>query len=203
MFVVRCTGTGEAVIIDAANEHELLARGVARHRRPARAHHARALGPHPGRHRDARRRDRRRDRRRRRRDAAGLRLRDRRRRSDRRGRPPLPHDPQSRPHPRFHLVPARGPPAALHRRHPLPRRARQHRDARGRTSPQIIESIDRRLFTLAPDCSCCPATASTPPSAPSARTSRSGSTAGSRSRDAAHSDSTERRPESPFDTGWH
>ncbi len=39
---------------------------------------------------------------------------------------------------------------------------------------QIIDSIDRRLFTLPPDLRSSPATASTPPSAPNARTSRSG-----------------------------
>jgi glyoxylase-like metal-dependent hydrolase (beta-lactamase superfamily II) len=43
VFVVRCTSTGEAVIIDAANEHELLF-DVARHWRTPRTHHARALG---------------------------------------------------------------------------------------------------------------------------------------------------------------
>ena len=40
----------------------------------------------------------------------------------------------------------------------------------------IIESVDRRLFTLPPTRSCSPATATAPRSAPSAPTCRSGST---------------------------
>ncbi len=43
---------------------------------------------------------------------------------------------------------------------------------------RIIRSIDERLFSALPSrhASCCPATATTPPSAPSSPTSRSGST---------------------------
>ena len=64
---------------------------------------------------------------------------------------------------------------------------------------QIIESIDRRLFTLPADPSCSPATASTPPSAPSARTSRSGSTAAGED----HARASGSRPShARVDRGW-
>ena len=151
VFVVRCTGTGEAVIIDAANEHELLlevsrATGV---RRVLTTHghwdHIQAVeavrdagidvGIAPD---DAV-------------DAARLRLRDPRRRGDRGRRPPAAHHPQPRPHAGLHVVPARGPPHPVQRRHALPRRRPATPSLPGGDFDQIIESIDRRLFTLPAD----------------------------------------------------
>ena len=150
VFVVRCKGTGEAVIIDAANEHELLlevskATGV---RRVLTTHghwdHIQAVEAMrdagidvgiAGEDAD---------------DAARLRLRDPRRRRDRGRRAAAAHHPQPGPHARFHLVPARGPPDPVQRRHPVPRRRRQH-ELPGGNFEQIIESIDRRLFTLPAD----------------------------------------------------
>ena len=51
VFVMRCKATGDAVIVDAANEHDLLLEVVACDRGPAGAHDARPLRPHPGRRR--------------------------------------------------------------------------------------------------------------------------------------------------------
>ena len=49
VFVLRCTETGDAVLLDAANEHELLLELCKRPRRAPGARDPRALGPHPGR----------------------------------------------------------------------------------------------------------------------------------------------------------
>ena len=49
VFVVRCRQTGEAVLIDAANEHERLLELCRAPRRAPSARDARPLGPHPGR----------------------------------------------------------------------------------------------------------------------------------------------------------
>ncbi len=53
VFVVRCRATGEAVLLDAANEHEQLLELCQTPRREAGARDARPLGPHPGGARDA------------------------------------------------------------------------------------------------------------------------------------------------------
>ena len=151
VFVVRCTGTGEAVIIDAANEHELLlevsrATGV---RRVLTTHghwdHIQAVTALRDAGIDVGIADA---------DAAMLPgydflIPD----DDRdRGRRPAPHDdPQPRPHAGLDVVPARGAPGAVHRRHAVPRRAPATRSRAEGDFDQIIESIDRRLFTLDPD----------------------------------------------------
>ena len=49
VFVLRCRETGEAVLIDAANEHEQLLELCQRARRAPGARDPRPLGPHPGR----------------------------------------------------------------------------------------------------------------------------------------------------------
>ena len=69
-----------------------------------------------------------------------------------------------------------GSPIAVQRRHPLPRRPRQH-DLRGRRL-RHHHPVDRQqaVHPARPTRSSCPATATTPPSAPSGPTSRSGST---------------------------
>ena len=54
VFVLRCKATGDAVLLDAANEHEKLLELRAVAQRPPRARDPRALGPHPGRAGDAR-----------------------------------------------------------------------------------------------------------------------------------------------------
>jgi len=82
-----CTGTGDAVIIDAANEHELLLE-VSRPQACAECSPRTATGTTPGGRGRARRRDRRRHRARRCVDAPRLRLRHARRRGDRGRRPP-------------------------------------------------------------------------------------------------------------------
>ena len=151
VFVVRCKGTGEAVIIDAANEHELLlevsrATGV---RRVLTTHghwdHIQAVTAMrdagidvgiAGEDAD---------------DAARLRLRDPRRRRDRGRRPPVPHDPQPGPHARLHVVPARGAPDRCSAATPCSPAAPATPASPSGDFEQIIESIDRRLFTLPAD----------------------------------------------------
>ena len=49
VFVLRCKQTGDAVLLDAANEHELLLELCQRARRARGARDPRPLGPHPGR----------------------------------------------------------------------------------------------------------------------------------------------------------
>ena len=107
VFVLRSKSTGDAVIIDAANEHELLLEVSRATGRAARAHHARPLRSHPGGHADARRGDRRGHRGRGRQDAAELRLRDPRRRRDRGRRPAPADDSHARSHAGLHVLPAR------------------------------------------------------------------------------------------------
>ena len=151
MFVVRCKGTGEAVIIDAANEHELLlevsrATGV---RRVLTTHghwdHIQAVDG------DARRRHRRRHRRRGRDDAAGLRLRDPRRRGDRGRRPAAAHHPQPGPHRRAPRRSCSRATRSCSAATPSSPAAPATRSCPGGDFDQIIESIDRRLFTLPAD----------------------------------------------------
>ena len=151
VFVLRCKGTGDAVIIDAANEHELLLEVSPRDRRAPGAHHARPLRPHPGRHADARRR------------------------ASTSASPPrtptmLPgydfvipdddvievgdlrlrtiHTPG--PHAGLHVLPARGSPDPVQRRHAVPRRPRQHQRSRAATST-------RSSSRSTAGCSRCPA----------------------------------------------
>ena len=151
VFVVRCKGTGDAVIIDAANEHELLlevskATGV---RRVLTTHghwdHIQAVeavrdaGIDVGIAAD---------------DASmlpGLRLRDPRRRGDRGRRPAPAHDPQPRPHRRApRRSCSRGTPSSSAATRCSPAVPATPRFAGGDFA-QIIESIDRRLFTLPAD----------------------------------------------------
>ena len=49
VYVLRCKQTGEAVLLDAANEHEKLLELCRRARRAPGARDPRSLGPHPGR----------------------------------------------------------------------------------------------------------------------------------------------------------
>ncbi len=179
VFVVRCRQTGDAVLIDAANEHERLlelCRGLGV-RRVLETHghwdHIQAVpalreagyevavtaldAPTP--------------------EGGRLRRVPRRRRGDR-GRPaPSRRHPHARPHAGVDLVPGARHAAAVHRRHAVPRRPRQH-VVRGRRL-RHDHRVDRRraCSRSRPTRSCCPATASTPPSAPSVRTSPSGSPA--------------------------
>ena len=176
VFVVRDKGSGDAVIIDAANEHDLLlevsrATGV---RRVLTTHghwdHIQAVtalrdagievGVAPA-------------------DAEMLPSYDFMIPDDDVldvGRPAAARHPHPRPHARLHLLPPRGPPRAVQRRHPLPRRAGQHQVRERELRPRSSTSIDRRLFTLDPEhAGASRATGSTPRSAPSAPTSTSGS----------------------------
>ena len=54
VFVVRCKQTGEALLVDAANEHDLLLKQCRRPGRASGRRDARPLGPHPGRARGTR-----------------------------------------------------------------------------------------------------------------------------------------------------
>ena len=99
------------------------------------------------------------------------------RHGDRGRRPAAPDDPHPGPHPGSMCFLRRGQADPVLGRHALPRRAGQH-EVRGRRlrhdhpldrGPAVLEA--RR-----PTPSCCPATATTRPSAPSDPTSRSGST---------------------------
>ena len=119
VFFVVCRRTGESIMIDAANEHELLLQLCRRFdvRRVLETHghwdHIEA-DPRSGL--------------RGRRDRAGrpdaerrrVRRLSRRRRGDRGRHPPPPRDPQPRPHARVDLVRRRGHAVAVHRRHPVP-----------------------------------------------------------------------------------
>ena len=58
VYIVRCRRTGDAVLVDAANEHELLLEICRPPRGPQRGGDPRPLGPHPGRPGRARRRHR-------------------------------------------------------------------------------------------------------------------------------------------------
>ena len=177
VFVVRCKGTGEAVIIDAANEHELLlevsrATGV---RRVLTTHghwdHIQAVTAMRDAGIDvgiaAEDAD----------DAARLRLRDPRRRRDHRRRPRASAPSTTRAtrpgstsfllegHPIVFSGDTLFPGGAGNTTLPGRRLRADHRVDR----PPPLHAPGRH-------CSCCPATASTPPSARSVRTSRSGST---------------------------
>ena len=152
VFVLRCKQTGDAVLLDAANEHEQLLELC---RRSGRAHGARdprPLGPHPGR---ARR-------------CATPATRSAspprtpamlpsydyaaRGRVGHRGRAPAPaHDPHPRPHAGLDVLPPGGLAGAVQRRHALPGRPGQHRRSRAATSTRSSASIDDALFTLAAD----------------------------------------------------
>jgi len=141
VYVVRCTGTGDAVIIDAANEHELLlevsrATGV---RRVLTTHghwdHIQAVEAVRG------RRDRRRHRARRCVDAPRLRLRHARRRGDRGRRPPAAHDPHPGHTPGSTSFPARGPPDRVQRRHVCSQGGPGNTSLPGGDFEQIIDSI--------------------------------------------------------------
>ena len=149
---VRCKGTGEAVIIDAANEHELLlevsrATGV---RRVLTTHghwdHIQAVEAV----RDA-----------------GIDVGHRRPRTpsmlpaydfvipdderDRSRRPAAAHHPQPGPHAGLDVVPARGAPDRCSAATPCSPAAPATPRCPAATSTQIIESIDRKLFTLPAD----------------------------------------------------
>ena len=56
VYVLRCKQTGDAVLLDAANEHEKLLELCRRLGRAPGARDPRPLGPHPGRAGRARRR---------------------------------------------------------------------------------------------------------------------------------------------------
>ena len=62
-----------------------------------------------------------------------------------------PHDPQPRPHAGLHLVPARGAPDRSSAATPCSPAAPATPRCPGGNFEQIIESIDRRLFTLPAD----------------------------------------------------
>ena len=150
VFVVRCRRTGEAVLIDAANEHEQLLElcqrlGV---RRVLETHghwdHIQAVpaireAGYEVAVTAARRAE-----------AEGRRLRrlPRRRRGDRGRRPPARRHPQPRPHAGLDLVPGPRHAAAVHRRHPVPRRARQHEASPAATSRRSSARSSTRLFTF-------------------------------------------------------
>ena len=138
VFVLRCRETGESVLIDAANEHEKLLELCTRLnvKRVLETHgHWDHIGAVPaireagyevGGHRA---------------DAPMLKdgrlRRVPRRRRGHRGRPAPPaRDPQPRPHARLDLVPDRGHPGAVHRRHAVPGRRRQHQVRSSATSPR-------------------------------------------------------------------
>ena len=181
VYVLRCKQTGDAVLLDAANEHDRLldlskALNV---REVLETHghwdHIQAV-PADARRRLLGARDRRG-----RGDAAVLRP-VARGRVGHRGRPPAPaHDPHARPHAGFDVLPRRGLADPVQRRHAVPRRARQHQ-LPGRRLPDD-HPLDRgpaSSRSCPPTRSCCPATATRRRSARSRRTSRSGSTGAGR-----------------------
>ncbi len=177
VYVLRCRETGDAVLIDAANEHELLLElcrdlGV---RTVLETHghwdHIQAVPAV--------------------RDAGyevGITAEDAdmldaydyviERRLGDRGRPAPPaHHPHARPHARLDVLPHRGLAGRVQRRHAVPGRSGQHQLPQRR-----LRHDHRARSTVAcsprsiPTRSCCRATATRPRSAPSDPTSRSGST---------------------------
>ena len=151
VFVVRCTSTGERHH-RRRQRARAAARGEQGDGRPPRAHHPRPLGPHPGGRRALR-------------DAGidvgiadadasmlpELRLRDPRRRGGRGRRPPAPHHPQPRPHRRARRRSCSRATRSCSAATPCSPAARATRRFPGGDFEQIIESIDRRLFTLPAD----------------------------------------------------
>ena len=178
VFVIKCRQTGESLLIDAANEHELLLELCQRLERAPRARDPRSFRSHRRRAADPRGRLRGRRDGARRADAQGRRLRrvHRRCRGDR-GRPAAPaRDPQPRPHAGFDLVRGRRHAAAVHRRHAVPGRSGRDQIPAAATSRRSSARSRRSCSPSPTTRSCCPATAPTRRSAPSGRTSRSGST---------------------------
>ena len=178
VYVLRCKETGDAVLLDAANEHEKLLELCRTPRRPPGARDPWPLGPHPGRAGRPRRRLRGGRDRRRRGHAPLLRFRPRGRLGDP-GRAACGSAPS--------LTPGHTPGSMCFRLEgspvlfsgdtlfpggpgntTLPRRRLRRRSS----APSTIACSPPSRPTR----SCCPGTAPTPPSAPSARTSRSGST---------------------------
>ena len=107
-----------------------------------------------------------------------VRLHDPRRRRHRSRRSAPAHDPHARPHARQHVLLARRPSGVVQRRHAVPGRRRQHHLRQVATSRTIIESVDRRLFTLPVETLVLPGHGTRHRrSAPSVRTSTNGSSA--------------------------
>ena len=184
VYILRCRRSGDALLVDAANEHEPCWRSADTPRGAQRGRDPRPLGPHPGRPGRARGRDLGGGDGRGRRHAPLLRPAARGRRGAR-GRPPAdPHHRHPGPHAGLDVLRRRGHAAPAQRRHPVPRRSGQHRRSRAGTSPRSSgRSRSGCSAGSAPTPWSCPATAPRPPSVRSPPTSRSGSTgAGERRR---------------------
>ena len=142
--------SGDAVLIDAANEHDHLLERVPRPRRALGGRDPRPLGPHPGRPAGPRGGDRGWPSRPGRRDAALLRPAPRRRRRDQGGRSAAPHRRHAGPHAGLDVLRVGGTPVLLQRRHALPRRPGRPR-FEGGDFATIIASIEDRLFAAFDD----------------------------------------------------
>ncbi len=152
MFVLRCRETGEAVLIDAANEHEQLLELCQRSRRPQGAGDPRPLGPHPGRSGNPRGRLRGCRDSGRRAAAEGRRLRRvHRRRRDHRGRQAAPRShPQPGPHAGSVSFKVQGAPLLFSGDTLFPG-GPGNTKLEGGDFATIIHSIDTSLFTLPAD----------------------------------------------------
>ena len=146
VYILRCRRTGDAMLIDAANEHEALLEICRRLGVRPGGRDPRALGPHPGRAGGARRRHLGGRDQRRRRHAAQLRPHPRGRRAARGGRPAHPDPGHARATPR---APSASPSRArnlLFTGDTLFPGGPGNTSFEGGDFATIIQSIERRIF---------------------------------------------------------